>query len=116
MFIFDGDCRFCRKWAAWLEQRVGAAVEFVPFQAVDDLARFDLTVEDVQTASYLIDDGRAYRGARGIARAMVHGRSGWRLVGMVLDLPGARLASAIAYRFIAGNRHRLPAPHRDVPV
>jgi predicted DCC family thiol-disulfide oxidoreductase YuxK len=116
LFIFDGDCGFCRKWAAWLEQRVGTAVEFVPFQALDDLARFGLTVEDVQTASYLFDDGRAYRGGRGIARALVHGRSVWRLVGMVLDLPGVRLVSAVAYRFIARNRHRLPAPHRDVTV
>jgi predicted DCC family thiol-disulfide oxidoreductase YuxK len=116
LFIFDGDCGFCRKWAGWLEQRVGAAARFVPFQALDDLAPFGLTVEDVQTASYLIDDGVAYGGGRGFARAMVHGRWTWRPVGLFLDMPGVRLATAIAYRLIARNRHRLPAPHRDVMI
>lgn len=116
LFIFDGDCGFCRKWAGWLEQRVGTEAEFVPFQALDDLTPFGLTVEDVQRASYLLEDGRSYRGGRGVARAMLHGRSAWRLAGRLLDLPGVRLATTIAYRFIARNRHRLPAPHGDVTL
>ena len=114
LFIFDGECEFCRKWAGWLERRVGTALRFVPYQAMDDLARFHLTVRDVQTASYLVEGGAAYRGGRGFARAMIHGRSPWRLVGLLLEVPGVRLVSAIAYRLIARNRHRLPAPHRDV--
>jgi predicted DCC family thiol-disulfide oxidoreductase YuxK len=115
-FIFDGDCGFCRKWAAWLERRVGTTVRFLPFQTLDDLARFGLTVEDVQSASYLIESSDAYRGGRGIARALSQSRGAWRLVGRFLDLPVVRLATAIAYRLIARNRHRLPAPHDDVSV
>jgi predicted DCC family thiol-disulfide oxidoreductase YuxK len=113
LFVFDGDCGFCRKWAAWLEHRVGTAIRFLPFQALDDLARFGLTIEDVQSASYLIENGDAYRGGRGFARALIHSQGKWRPVGLFLDLPGVRLASAIAYRLIARNRHRLPAPHDD---
>jgi predicted DCC family thiol-disulfide oxidoreductase YuxK len=113
-FIFDGDCGFCQRWAAWLERRVGTTVRFLPFQTLDDLARFGLTVEDVQSASYLIESSDAYRGGRGIARALTHSRGAWRLVGRLLDLPVVRPASAIAYCLIARNRHRLPAPHDDV--
>jgi predicted DCC family thiol-disulfide oxidoreductase YuxK len=114
LFIYDGACGFCRKWAGWLERRGGAGICFSPFQARDDLAHFDLTVDDVQSASYLIENGFAYRGGRGFARVLAHGRGVWRLVGLVLDLPGVRQASAIAYRWIARNRHRLPAPDREI--
>lgn len=116
LFIYDGDCGFCRKWAGWLQGRVGAAIRFVPFQRLGDLARFDLTVEDVQTASYLIEEGRPYGGGPGIARALQHARGAWRLIGLLLDLPGLRGLSAIAYRFIARNRHRLPAPNHEITV
>jgi predicted DCC family thiol-disulfide oxidoreductase YuxK len=116
LFVYDGDCRFCRKWAGWLQHRVGSAVRFSPFQALDDLARFDLTIDDVRRASYLIEDGRSYVGGRGIARAMAHGRRVWRLVGRLLDLPGLRRVTALVYRWIARNRHRLPAPDHEVTV
>jgi predicted DCC family thiol-disulfide oxidoreductase YuxK len=93
---------------------VGSAVRFSPFQALEDLTRFHLTVDDAQSASYLIEDERAYRGGRGIARALVRGRGIWKLIGLLLDLPGVRQVSAIAYRYAARNRHRLPAPDREV--
>jgi predicted DCC family thiol-disulfide oxidoreductase YuxK len=111
MFVYDGDCGFCRRWADWLEHRVGADARFVPFQAID-LATLGLAVDDVRTASYLVEDGRLYRGGRGVARAMANSRGGWRLVGMMLDLPVVRIVTASAYRLIARNRHRLPAPSR----
>jgi len=111
-FVFDGDCGFCRRWAGWLQHRL-APLRFVPFQELD-LSQLGLTAEDVQTASYFIEHGRTYRGGRGIARAMTHGRGIWRLIGVLLDLPGVRFASAAAYRLIVRNRHRLPTPHDDV--
>jgi predicted DCC family thiol-disulfide oxidoreductase YuxK len=116
LFIFDGDCGFCQKWAAWLQHRAGTAVQFLPFQALDDLARFGLTIEDVRSASYLVQNGDVYRGGRGFARVLIQSRGAWRLVGRFLDSPGMRLVSAIAYRLIARNRHRLPAPHHDEAV
>jgi predicted DCC family thiol-disulfide oxidoreductase YuxK len=97
-----------------LKGRVGAAISFVPFQAFDELAYFDLTIENVQTASYLIENECPYRGSRGIARALRHGRGPWKVLGLLLDLPGMRWVSAIAYTPIARNRHRLPAPDHEI--
>jgi predicted DCC family thiol-disulfide oxidoreductase YuxK len=114
LFIYDGGCGFCRAWAGWLEQRVRADVRFSPFQALDDLGRFNLTLADVQAASYLIEDGRPYGGGRGFARAMTHGRTVWKLIGRLLDLPGVRRGTAVGYRLVARNRHRLPGPDREV--
>ena len=114
LFIYDGDCGFCRKWAGWLEQRVCADVRFSSFQQLGDLTPLGLTVDDAQTASYLIEGGLSYRGGRGIARAMARGRGVWKYIGFVLDLWGLRTASALGYRLVARNRHRLPAPDREV--
>ncbi len=44
------------------------------------------------------------------------GHRAWRLIGLILDLPGVRLGTASVYRVIARNRHRLPTPRRDVTV
>jgi predicted DCC family thiol-disulfide oxidoreductase YuxK len=114
VFIFDGDCGFCRKWAGWLQQRIDTAVLFVPFQAVEDLAEFGLTIEDVRAASYLNDHGRSYCGGRAFAKALRRGRGMWKLVGLALDTPGVRAVTDKAYRAIARNRHWLPAPRYDI--
>jgi len=108
--LYDGDCGFCRKWARWLQRRAGG-IELVPFQSVDDLSLFGLVDEDVRTASYWIDeDGRPHRGHRSFARALRRATGPWPLVGVALELPVIRTLAAIAYRNVARNRHRLPAP------
>ena len=111
LFLYDGACGFCRKWASWLEKRVGSSVRFASFQdREDDPAQYTLTDNELTSASYLIENGRPYRGGRGFARAMARGRGVWKLVGVLLDLPLVRLATAITYRWVARNRHRLPGP------
>jgi hypothetical protein len=97
LFVFDGECGFCTKWAGWLEHRVGAAARFLPFQALDDLGTFGLTIEDVRTASYLIESGAVSR------RSRVRTSDGAR----PRDVEGHRSASGHA-RSSAHHRHRLP--------
>jgi len=114
LFLFDGECGFCRKWAGWLQRRAGTAVRFVPFQQRNDLREHGLTVTDLQAASYLIEEGRPYGAGRGFARTMTYGRGVWKVIGWGLDLPIVRLVTDAVYRWVARNRHRLPAPDRDV--
>jgi predicted DCC family thiol-disulfide oxidoreductase YuxK len=112
-FVFDGACGFCEKWVWWLGRRVPDRVTFVPYQAIDDLARFGLAVPDVQRASYWIDDrGHRYRGNRSIAHVLKQAAGLWKLAGIVIDLPVIRVLAAVAYFGISRNRHRLPAPLR----
>ena len=110
-FLYDGECGFCQKWMRWLARRVRDRIEFVPSQSVEDLARFGLTDEDVRTASYWVDERAVpHRGHSSIANALRHADGFWRLVGIALELPLIRIVAAAAYRVIARNRHRLPAP------
>lgn len=110
-FLYDGECGFCQKWMQWLARRVRDRIEFIPSQSIEDLAALGLTREDVRTASYWVDeDGVAHRGHSSIAHALQHADGPWRLVGVALELPLIRVVAAAAYRVIARNRHRLPAP------
>jgi predicted DCC family thiol-disulfide oxidoreductase YuxK len=110
-FVFDGDCGFCRRWAAWVQRRADDAVEFVPYQSID-LAATGLTVEQVTTASYFVDPaGRRFRGNRSFTRVLRSSpKRRWRLVGALGDLPVVRWPLTAFYRWVVGNRHRLPAP------
>ena len=113
LFVFDGDCGFCRKWAAWVERRSGGGATFVPYQSIE-VGPLGLRAEQVQTASYWVDErGRTFRGNRSFAQALKRGRGAWRWFAIAIDLPGVRLGAGALYRWVVRNRHRLPAP--DLP-
>lgn len=105
--VFDGDCGFCTRSADWVATRSDAAVE--PWQRLD-LAAHGLTEDEVRTAAYWLDPdgGEPLRGARAVAAALRACGRPWRGVGVLLDLPPLRPLSALGYRVVAANRHRLP--------
>lgn len=108
---FDGECGFCRKWAAWLGKRLPAGTLLVAFQQIDNLAAFGLTESEVSTASYWIDaDGTAHGGADSFAYALRGTGLPWGPCAALLRAPVSRIGARLAYEVIARNRHRLPAP------
>jgi predicted DCC family thiol-disulfide oxidoreductase YuxK len=113
LFVFDGGCGFCRKWAGWVERRLDGSVTFVPFQSID-LDAVGLRPEQVRTASYFVDErGRTYRGNRSFSRSLRRGRGAWRIVGLIGDLPVVRWVLRLVYRWVVGNRHRLSASEQS---
>lgn len=116
VFLFDGECGFCRKWASWLQRRLPAHTRFVPFQQIDDLSAYGLSARDLTSASYWIsDDGVPHRGARSFAHALKTGPLPWSALGMALSAPPIGPLADRLYRVIARNRHRLPAPDDPNP-
>ncbi|MCB0963019.1 MAG: DUF393 domain-containing protein [Acidimicrobiales bacterium] len=80
MFMFHGDCGFCRSWAAWLLHRTSSEVSIVAFQDVDDLANYGLAAPDPEAASFLIDKKfNRHRGAEAFAHALRAASPAWRL-------------------------------------
>lgn len=111
IFLFDGGCGFCKKWAAWLQRRLPPEVTFVAYQQVEDLDAYGLTEGDVEAASYWIDrEGTPHGGARSFARALRHGAGLSPALGALLDAPLVGAAADRLYPIVARNRHRLPAP------
>lgn len=109
MFIFDGDCRICSRFARWLAHRLQARGSVVPYQSiVEELPELGLTLEDVQSAAYWHDARGTLRGHRAIAAALNKAGGVWRVTAVLVDSPILRPASAGVYRLVARYRHRLP--------
>ena len=105
--IYDGECGFCTDSAKWARKRFPAGHRIAPSQDFDDsqLAEMGLTRADVERAAWWYEPGPApVEGAECISQTLIAigGRSA--VVGRLIWLPGIRLLSGIAYRWVANNR------------
>jgi predicted DCC family thiol-disulfide oxidoreductase YuxK len=89
VMIFDGDCGFCSACVRWGYRNLREMPESLPFQLVD-LAKFDLTLEQVSAAVWLIDaSGRQHRGHLAVAGLLAMQPSlGWRALAKAMRTPG----------------------------
>jgi predicted DCC family thiol-disulfide oxidoreductase YuxK len=115
VLIFDGDCAFCRFWAARFRFRTGEAVEYEPLQNPEIAERFpDIPRERFVRAVHLIEpDGRVSDGAEAVCRLLAIGGPGlaaasrtWSRLPLFAycRVPGARAIGGRAYRFVADHR------------
>ena len=105
--VYDGDCVFCTRCAAWIATRLPEGTPVLASQEAD-LAALDLTAEQASEAAWWIDaEGDQHRGHRAIAAALRACGGGWALLGRALVWPGISFLAAGVYELIARNRHRL---------
>jgi predicted DCC family thiol-disulfide oxidoreductase YuxK len=107
--VFDGDCGLCTTSARFVERRLATPDLVVVAWQRADLAGLGLTAaECTEAAQWVAADGTHAAGAQAIAAVLV-GRGGpWRVLGRLLQAPGVRRLAAVAYRWVAANRDRLP--------
>lgn len=108
VFVYDADCGFCTTTAMWMSRnllRPGTPVE--PWQSLE-LADHGLTLEEVASAAYWVDDSGTHRGHLAIARALETSRAPFPIVGKALRLPGVSQLASRVYDLVAANRYRLP--------
>ena len=107
MLVYDGDCAFCQRCAAWIAARLPAGSAVVPSQQAD-LAALGLGPQQAADAAWWIDGDRTqHRGHRAIAEALRACGGSWARLGRMLRWPGISLLAAGVYELIARNRHRL---------
>ena len=103
--VYDGDCGFCRatvRWALARDRR--GRIDARPFQEPGVPAETGIPRQEAERAAFLVaPDGRTWRGADAAARTL-RLLPGWGPLGRFLELPGVRLLSRIAYRWIAEHR------------
>ncbi|MFQ5495093.1 MAG: lipase maturation factor family protein [Phycisphaerae bacterium] len=104
VLVYDGQCEFCRRWVERGRRTMGDRIEYIAYQ--DGAHRFpEITYEAFASAVHLVEtDGRAYRGAEAIFRALARGGGKrWPLWGY-RHLPGVGAVTELVYRFVAGHR------------
>jgi pimeloyl-ACP methyl ester carboxylesterase/predicted DCC family thiol-disulfide oxidoreductase YuxK len=102
LFLFDGECGFCRRQVERLRARVGDAIRFEPFQSAGDVA--GVPEQELARAVHFVDsEGRVSAGAEAIYRTLAAGGRATRLW-MYGHVPGFKALSELGYRAIA--RHR----------
>jgi len=108
VLIYDGDCGICNQSADWARAHLPAGTEIVPWQSIDDLDALGLTVGDVQTAAYWVDDdGTLHRGEAAASAVLRRAGGGWRVACAAIDTPVVRPLARRVYSWVATNRHRL---------
>lgn len=108
MLVFDGDCAFCTRSVRFIERRISRHPRIVAWQHTE-LEPLGLTREMCETAVQWVGvDGEVSSGHRAVARTLIHGRRGWRVLGHLILLPGIDAVAALVYRWVARNRHRMP--------
>lgn len=107
MILTDGDCGFCQRSAAQIH-RLGVRVHVTTLQA-EDLASLGVDPDRALVEMALVEsDGTVRYGASAWAGALRTGPVLWRGVAALMEAPGLRRLAALVYRWVAGNRYRLP--------
>jgi predicted DCC family thiol-disulfide oxidoreductase YuxK/uncharacterized membrane protein YphA (DoxX/SURF4 family) len=109
LLVFDGDCRFCRRWIARWKNATGEAVDYLPFQDATVAARFpEIPRQDFEEAVHLIlPDGSVCRGAEAVFKSLAQGgRYRW-LLGLYRKVPGFADLSDLLYEEVALHRSAL---------
>src|SRR5205085_8801672 len=104
LVIFDGDCRFCRRWIERWREMTASAVDYVPYQ--EAATRFpEIGREGFEQALHLIGkNGTVYRGAEAVFRSLGTVRGGRAFIWGYEHVPGFAPVTETAYRFLARNR------------
>jgi predicted DCC family thiol-disulfide oxidoreductase YuxK len=108
VLIFDGDCAFCSLWVERLRAILPEFPVSTPWQWID-LDDYALTRDDVETAAWFVTPTRQFAGHLAFSAILRSQPAiGWRFLGNLIATEPFSSISALAYRFIARYRHRLP--------
>lgn len=108
VLIFDGDCGFCTSTANWIVKHSKISVTAVPYQWAK-LEESGLTAKQASAEVQLVSDGSIFSGHYCMAKLLkLQPNILVRSVGKLMTAPGINSMSALVYKWIAANRHKLP--------
>lgn len=114
VLIYDGDCAFCKNSLRIALAKLPTFCRYSAFQNTD-ISVLGLTLAEVQAQVWLIDGSRKLGGHRAVAWLLVNQREiWWRALGALIL--AASPLSALIYRWVANNRHRLPGGTKECSI
>lgn len=111
LLIFDGDCGFCTRSAAWIAKSWRRDARSIAWQHLGSsrLGELGLSPASCSEAAWWVEpDGTLFKGHRAIGKALTYA-AGWRaLAGRLVLTPAMAPFAAAVYAVIARYRYRLP--------
>ena len=104
VFIYDGDCGFCRLWIARWSPLTQEEVDYRPSQEVGENYP-QISPEYFESSVYFLDsEGSFCSGAQAVFKALSYAPNGKWLLRAYEKVPGFAPISEWGYRQVAGNR------------
>jgi len=109
LLIFDGDCGFCRRWAARWQRATGDAVNYLPYQDETVAKKYpEIPRQNFAEALHLIlPDGAVHTGADAAFRALAAGGAERWLFWCYRRIPPFALLTELVYEQVAAHRQFL---------
>ncbi|MGW5848268.1 thiol-disulfide oxidoreductase DCC family protein [Streptomyces sp. NPDC055254] len=110
VLAFDGDCGFCQAAVQQIRDRARPRISAATWQSLPEhLTQPHLLRLDREVLLFVVDSPR-WGGADALARFLGSSPTRrYRAVALFLRLPGISLIAHRTYRWVAANRHRMPA-------
>jgi len=109
LLVWDGECGFCRRWAAWLVRNAGGQLDSVPYQRLGERVATPSNLDFPNYVHLFLPDGRVLRGGAAALHALSlqpHRLARWPLVAHQ-RIAGIACVVELAYRLVARHRRRL---------
>ena len=111
LLIYDGDCAFCKQSLLWGINNLEWFPKHKAFQKLKP-EEYGLTETQVKSEIWLICGERKLGGHKAASWILNQQKNYlWRLLGSLTDFYSP--VSALVYRWVAKNRHRLPGGTKE---
>jgi predicted DCC family thiol-disulfide oxidoreductase YuxK len=108
VLVYDGSCGFCTRSVEVAISRLGADVDYEPYQTAG-LGTLGVSHAEAERSVIWVEpDGRIMQGSAAAARLLVASDGLWALLGLALLVPPMSWMAELAYRVVARLRHHLP--------
>jgi len=104
LFVYDGECRFCRMWVLYSHKVTGDKVNYEPFQKVADEFPNIPKDEFERKVILITPQGEILSGAHATFSALAYNRRRRLSLWLYEHVPGFSFLSEIMYRVVSGNR------------
>lgn len=117
VLIYDGDCKFCQLSLEFGIRHLKTFPKYVAFQKIDP-TKFGLTIDQVRTQIWLVDQGSGSTKPKGghLAAGQIltmQRNLFYKALGWLIKTPPTSFMADVVYRWVAKNRHRLPGGSRQ---
>lgn len=108
LFIFDGDCGFCKKWVYFLQKQTRDNVYYKSFQSLD-LSKLQVKKLDCQNHVVLLTpDNKRFTAAQAVLKTLTFTHTISKFFYFLYGhLPGVKQLSECIYKGVAKNRSKL---------